>query len=79
MKEGGERVSQADVKAAAEAAEAARVASAKAEEEERLEAVRLAAAEQLAAQKNLNGEQSPSNLQDIKVSMFNVLLMLMLR
>ena len=65
VKPDGERVSQADLKAAAEAAEAARIASAKAEEE-RLQAERLAA-EQLAAQKTINGEQSPSNMPDIKV------------
>ena len=53
------------MKAAAEAAEAARIASAKAEEE-RLQAERLAA-EQLASQKDMNGEQSPSTMQDIKV------------
>ena len=65
VKPDGERVSQADLKAAAEAAEAARIASAKAEEE-RLQAERLAA-EQLAAQKSINGTTSPSNMQDIKV------------
>ena len=65
VKPDGERVSQADLKAAAEAAEAARIASAKAEEE-RLQAERLAA-EQLAAQKSMNGTTSPSNMQDIKV------------
>lgn len=64
VKMDGERVSQADLKAAAEAAEAARIASAKAEEE-RLQAERLAA-EQLAAQKDMNGEPSPSTMQDIK-------------
>ena len=65
VKQDGERVSQADLKAAAEAAEAARIASAKAEEE-RLQAEKLAA-EQLAAQNGLNGEPSPTTLQDIKV------------
>ena len=65
VKSDGERVSQADLKAAAEAAEAARIASAKAEEE-RLQAEKLAA-EQLAAQNGLNGERSPTTLQDIKV------------
>ena len=65
VKSEGERVSQADLKAAAEAAEAARIASAKAEEE-RLQAEKLAA-EQLAAQNGLNGERSPTTLQDIKV------------
>ena len=68
VKPDGERVSQADLKAAAEAAEAARIASAKAEEE-RLQAERLAA-EQLAAQKSINGTTSPSNMQDIKVQSF---------
>ena len=68
VKPDGERVSQADLKAAAEAAEAARIASAKAEEE-RLQAERLAA-EQLAAQKSINGTTSPSNMQDIKVYSF---------
>ena len=66
----GERVSQADLKAAAEAAEAARIASAKAEEE-RLQAERLAA-EQLAVQKDMNGEPSPSSMQDIKVYFIKV-------
>ena len=52
------------MKAAAEAAEAARIASAKAEEE-RLQAERLAA-EQLAVQKNIIGTSSPTTMQDIK-------------
>merc|ERR1712062_791319 len=72
VKQDGERVSQADLKAAAEAAEAARIASAKAEEE-RLQAEKLAA-EQLAAQTNVNGAISPSNMQDIKVSLYIIFL-----